>query len=164
MKRPLLLFISLLIPISILAWQTWTLHHQRESGETVTFPIKGFDPRDMLSGHYLTYQVDYGLDNSSGCPTSDIAAYACLRPEKRIFPLDELPDSCSQFIRGSCNNESQFVSGLEHFYIPQQYADQLDAKVRGNQGKILVSIDKQGNTGVKDLLIDDRPWREIVED
>ncbi|MEZ5536095.1 MAG: GDYXXLXY domain-containing protein [Thiolinea sp.] len=163
MKSRTGLILALILPIIILAANAWLHHQQRSSGETVIFPIEGFDPRDLLSGHYLTYRIDYGVAENSDCPVSDIPASLCLSPERRIYPLDELPETCTQFIRGSCDAKAQFISGLERFYIPEQYADVLDAKVRNNQGELVVSVGQSGNAGITDLLIDGRPWKEAVE-
>lgn len=162
MNKQFGLALALLLPIVILAGNTWMHYQQRSTGETITFPIEGFDPRDLLSGHYLIYRINYGIGDSGDCPTSDITASLCLEPERRIYPTDELPQSCTQFIRGNCDSSTRFISGLERFYIPEQYADVLDKKVRNKQGKLVVAVDSSGNAGVVDLLIDDRPWKEIV--
>lgn len=162
MKKKIGLALALLLPITVLAANTWLHYQQRAAGETVVLPIDGFDPRDLLSGHYLVYQIDYGIEENNGCPTSDIAASLCLIPERRIYPADELPASCTQFIRGNCDSNTHFVSGLERFYIPDQYADLLDEKVRDNQGKLVISVDPAGNAGVVDLLINDQPWKTLM--
>lgn len=162
MNKRFSLALALLLPIVVLAGNAWMHYHQRISGETVTLPIEGFDPRDLLSGHYLVYRIDYGIEDDTNCPTSDIAASICLAPERRVYPADELPENCTQFIRGNCDSNAQFISGLERFYIPEEYAGVLDEKVRNQQGKLVISVGESGNAGVLDLLIDDRPWKELV--
>nr|CAA6824676.1 MAG: Unknown protein [uncultured Thiotrichaceae bacterium] len=162
MNRRFGLALALLLPIALLAGNTWMHYQQRVTGSTVILPIEGFDPRDLLSGHYLIYQIDYGITENNNCPTSDIAANLCLSPERRIYPIDELPESCTQFMRGNCNTNAQFISGLERFYIPQQYAEVLDEKVRNRQGKLVISVDQTGNAGITDLHIDDQPWKEFI--
>lgn len=163
MKTKTGLILALLLPIMVLAGNTWLHHQQRINGETVIFPIEGFDPRDLLSGHYLVYRIDFGIAENSDCPASDITASLCLEPERRVYPVDELPDSCTQFIRGNCDDKARFVSGLERFYVPEQYADLLDEKVRDNEGKLVVSVDQAGNTGITDLLINGRSWKEMLK-
>jgi uncharacterized membrane-anchored protein len=162
MKNKTGLVLALLLPIVVLAGNAWLQHQQRTGGEVVIFPIEGFDPRDLLSGHYLIYRIDYGIADNSDCPASDITASLCLAPERRIYPADELPETCTQFIRGDCDAQAHFISGLERFYIPEQYAEVLDEKVRDNQGKLVVSVDKSGNAGITDLLINDLPWKTVV--
>lgn len=165
MKNPQLrLVAALLFPIVVLATNTWMYQQQRSAGETFKFPIEGFDPRDLLSGHYLFYKVDYGVPSANACPTSDIAAALCLRPEKRVYPADERPTNCEIYVQGECDANSIFTAGLNRFYIPQGYASQLEAKIADKKGEIEVSIDKRGNAAILDLLIDGKSWKETLQD
>ena len=165
MKNPQLrLAAALLFPIVVLAANTWMYQQQRSSGETFKFPIEGFDPRDMLSGHYLFYKVDYAVPSTNGCPTSDISAVLCLRPERRVYPTDELPSSCEVYLQGECDASTVFTAGLDRFYIPQEYAAALEAKIADKKGAIEVSIDKRGNAAILDLLIEGKTWKAITQD
>ena len=156
------IILALILPIAVLAANAWLSHQQREHGDSVVLPIHGFDPRDLLSGHYLTYEIDYGISEETGCPASDIEAVVCLTPQAQVFPSDELPASCTQFISGSCNNDARFMTKLERFYIPEQYAKPLEKYVQNNQGKLLISLDGAGNAAIRDLLIDGQPWKKLV--
>ena len=166
MKNPKLrLTAALLFPIVVLAANTWMYQQQRTSGETFKFPIEGFDPRDMLSGHYLQYQVNYGVPSGNGCPTSDISAVLCLRPERRVYPSDEFTNNhCEVFLHGSCDANSNFNAGLERFYIPEEYALKLEQSIVNKQGEIEVSIDKRGNAAILDLLINGQAWKTSIQD
>lgn len=156
------LLLALLLPIAVLAANAWLSHQQRGQGDTVVLPIRGFDPRDLLSGHYLTYEIDYGINADTACPASDIEAVVCLSPEAQVFPSDELPASCTQFISGNCDNDARFITKLERFYIPEQYAKSLEKYVQNNQGKLVIALDGAGNAAIQDLLINDQPWKELV--
>ena len=156
------LILALLLPIAVLAANAWLSHQQRESGDTVVLPIQGFDPRDLLSGQYLTYRINYGINSEIGCPASDIEAVVCLSPKAQIFPSDELPASCTQFINGNCDKDARFITKLERFYVPEQYAKPLEKYVQTNQGKLLISLDGAGNAAIRDLLINDQPWKALV--
>lgn len=165
MKNPQLrLVTALLFPMVVLAANTWMYQQQRQAGETFKFPIEGFDPRDMLSGHYLFYKVDYGIASEYGCPTSDIAAALCLRPEKRVYPTDERPSTCEVYVQGECDASAVFTAGLDRFYIPQEYAMRLETAIAQKKGEIEVSIDKRGNAAILDLLIAGQSWKEAVQD
>jgi len=165
MKNPQLrLAAALVFPIIVLAANTWMYQQQRSAGESFKFPIEGFDPRDMLSGHYLFYKVDYGILNGNGCPASDITAVLCLRPEKRVYPVDERPAGCEVYLQGECDASSVFTAGLDRFYIPQEYAAKLEEKIANKKGEIEVSIDKHGNAALLDLLIEGKTWKESIQD
>ena len=165
MKSPRLRLVAALIfPIVVLAGNAWMYQPQRSAGEEITFPIQGFDPRDLLSGHYLFYQVDYGITETNGCPAGDIAALLCLRPERRVYPDDELPESCTLYLQGDCDGSSTFNAGLERFYVPQEHALKLEEQIRDKQGELSVSIDRHGNAAIVDLLIGGKTWKEAVKD
>ena len=156
------LLLALMLPIAVLAANVWLSHQQREHGATVVLPIQGFDPRDLLSGHYLTYEIDYGISADTGCPASDIEAAVCLTPRAQVFPSDELPANCTQFISGNCDNNARFITKLERFYIPEQYAKPLEKYVQNNQGKLVISLDGTGSAAIRDLLINDQPWKKLI--
>lgn len=65
----------LIFPLTILI--VWALYFSMftKSAQEVTLPIMGYDPRNILSGHYLQYQIDwkradcYQADWQGVCPT-----------------------------------------------------------------------------------------------
>ncbi|MBO5039191.1 MAG: GDYXXLXY domain-containing protein [Alphaproteobacteria bacterium] len=47
------------LPVMImLVWVT-EIAHQRNQGREVVVRVQGFDPRDLLSGHYIWYRIDW---------------------------------------------------------------------------------------------------------
>lgn len=157
------LIAALLFPIVVLAANAWMNQQQRANGTAVTLPIQGVDPRDLLSGHYLIFEMDYGIKEGYSCPVPDISATLCLNQQARVYPSDELPASCSLFLRGTCNSQGDFNAGLERFYIPEEHASLLEQHIQDNKGKLVLSINKQGQAAIRDLLINDQPWRKHLE-
>lgn len=52
-------FILLLLPVvGIGAWMLY-LASFTQSAEIITLPVRGYDPRNLLSGHYIQYQIDW---------------------------------------------------------------------------------------------------------
>lgn len=160
MKRKLGLILALILPVAALAASAYLKSQHRENGEKVVLPIEGFDPRDLLSGHYLTYQVDYGLGNH-GCRDYQGNADICLRPQTALYPAGELPANCRLFIQGYCDN-SQFTAGIERFYIPDEYARDLENAVRDKRGELVLSVGSAGTAAIRDLLIDKQPWKTAI--
>lgn len=59
MKRPLLRALALVLPLLGLA-ATWTFTHVRaQQGTEWDVPIAGYDPRDLLRGHYVIFTYDW---------------------------------------------------------------------------------------------------------
>ncbi len=154
MTRTRRLLVALLIPIAALAalagWKGWIA----TTGHRVTLPIEGFDPRDLLSGHYLIYRIDYGVEGL--CEGKLGTAYVCLDP-KGYFP--DKPAECRLPLRGSCD-ATRFTAGIERFYLPEDKARALDRVVRDKRGSVVLALDGHGGAQVVDLLIDGRSWKE----
>lgn len=161
MRRQHWLMLGLVLPIVVLAANVYWHHYQRDHGQLITLPIEGFDPRDLLSGHYLTYQIHYGVNPI--CQTPNSLVGICLRPNLSSFMLEAKPTDCQLWIRGQCDNTNHFSAGLERFYIPEQYAPLLDKLVRNHQGSLVIRVDNNGNASIYNLLIDGKPWQQAAE-
>jgi uncharacterized membrane-anchored protein len=155
------LTLSLFIPILSLMILTAFKHWRMISGREITLPITAYDPRDLLSGHYLRYTVNYGISSicesgKSPLTTYHTPNYICLEPpffsQKRPFP-------CTFFIKGQCHN-GRFTAGIEQFFIPEDKAKQLEKMVQNKKASILLSISTEGDAIVKELLIEGKPWHE----
>lgn len=160
MKSKKMLLLSLLFPILLLAGLTFRKQSVKSFGQTLVLPISGFDPRDLLSGHYLVYRIDYGFDvcrTLSSKKTKDKFVFVCPK-EQRVesFP----PSSCQIAIRGTCFG-SQFRAGVERYYVPEDEALRLEKLVQAGNASILLSVSKDGKAVVKDLLIEGRRWQEL---
>jgi uncharacterized membrane-anchored protein len=169
-KKKLLFVLS--FPIFCLLTLTVYKALKLQLGAKITIPISGYDPRDLLSGHYLVYQIDYNPLNSV-CDNQDRyqdrTVYMCVRASKdsRIeseffYNQEDTPDKgCTVKIAGKCNYH-RFVANIERFYIPEEHAPDLDTVIRDKKGKIIVSVDPAGKAMVKELLIEDKPWLEYL--
>lgn len=157
LSRKFLIF-AIVFPIVLLLGLM--LHKQRivSAGTRVVLKISGYDPRDLLSGHYLIYVVEYGV--SIQCPyTSEIMkAFVCLSDQTFRFGS---PSNCQLPIVGSCEN-GRFRAGIERFYVPQENARELERHVMGRNAAIELAV-KNGQAQVIDLLIDGQSWKKKLE-
>lgn len=150
------ILIALIFPIVSLLALTGYKKYVLSFGKEVTLPITGFDPRDLLSGHYIIYSVQYGVEGICKDRYEEkIDAYVCL--DNKTFSYSN--EGCSLFIAGSCNYGT-FNAGIERFYIPESRAQELDQIVRGGSGSIVISISSNGAAQVKDLLISGKSWKD----
>lgn len=149
------LLVALLTPILALAAMTADRQFHLAVGTEVVLPISGYDPRDLLSGHYLIYTVDYGVSDICRGTSDDKTGYICL--DSRSFS-DEPPVGCSRLIRGVCNS-SRFEAGIEKYFVAESEAADLEKKVRSRTASIVLSLSSRGEAQVKDLLINGRSWK-----
>ena len=150
------LIVSLVSPIVALVLLASYKKYVSESGAEVRLPIDGYDPRDILSGHYLVYRIDYGIAGICEDRSRQGEAYACLEPKGFSY---EKPESCKLLIQGSCHY-GRFEAGVEKFFVPEEKAKQLETMIRSETAEIMLSIPLNGKAQVKDLLINGRPWDE----
>ena len=153
--------IAVIIPIIALVGLTVKKERRMIHGEEVVLPIEGFDPRDLLSGNFLIYQIKYGVTNlcqQTSKQSNSTIGYVVLDPPQ----FQTLKPSIGQtFIKGECER-GRFKAGIERFYIPQEHATILDKEVRGKKGKIVLSVFYDGRAQVKDLLVNDQSWRTFI--
>lgn len=148
MKRWVIIF-SVLLPIIVLLYLTYSAKNTLSNGIDYELSISGFDPIDPLSGHYVTYRIDYGFNP---CENSEIECL-CLEPNPTSISV---PDSCStnsctSILRGSCKS-GIFQAGIEKFFIPEDRAKEYDEIVRQGNSKIIITI-REDKALVKDLLL-----------
>lgn len=132
------------------------------TGQSVTVDIVGFDPRDLLSGHYLRYNIDYNSRNqcTPPPPSSQQTVRLCLEPERYFF--NHPAAQCHLYVEGVCS-KTGFKAGIERFYIPEHAASQLDRLVRDARGTLQLRVNAQGKAVIETLFIDGEPWQDKVQ-
>lgn len=59
------LAIALLLPLVVLGFSWAATYRLAQQGQEWLIPIRGYDPRDLLRGHYVQYQYDWPVDAPS---------------------------------------------------------------------------------------------------
>ncbi|MDH4201125.1 MAG: GDYXXLXY domain-containing protein [Spirochaetia bacterium] len=187
MHRGKLVF-SLAFPVLVLfaitAWKAANVM----IGKKIILPVVAFDPRDLLSGHYLTYRIQYKYENPEFCSLQygeildtsepgvlddyDDKVYACLYKSDKnskdyITRLDfdrENDKSCEAIITGYCDRNEFRAENLEKFFIPEEEGLKLEKAIRKGRGEIVISVMKNGSAVVNELLIDGKSWKYLEND
>lgn len=160
-----LLALAVLLPVVVLGYVAYKKARIKAEGVEVRFPIDGYDPRDIIAGHYLIYRVDYGAD--SVCARNEMPARRrasagdpvclCLTDVREVPPAnyeyscEKRPDSdCVAVLKGRCE-QGRFTAGLERYYINKDKAEELGRIVRQGNSRIVVKIDRSGEAIVQSL-------------
>jgi len=155
MNPRLRLALALLLPLLLLAAMAWQHQWRRDHGREVVLPIQGFDPRDLLAGHYLRYRIDYGIATCTDAPNVAHAS-VCLEPAPRFATTARVP-GCTLFIQGQCRNR-RFEAGVERYYIPADAGPALENQLREHRAAIRLSVTADGHASIRALLIDAQEW------
>ena len=160
-QNKITLIVSLTFPVIALASLAGYRSYNLNTGEEYTLPISGYDPRDLLSGRYLTYRVNYGIPDLCKDPPrmaengqqrkSTVTAYVCLKPRSVRYGSNR---NCSVFIKGRCVG-GRLKAGIERFYIPESKARDYDRRLRDEGAEIVISIKANGRASVKGLRFRD---------
>lgn len=159
------------IPIVVLLLWTLKLSLNQRQGIAVELPIKGFDPRDILSGHYLRFRLDLAAEDP--CPMVDNMAVkddtprcVCLQPTKPLAHItwkgecEAKPSDCSLYIRGRCERQG-FFAGIERYYIPE--ADSAFIPRLPDHSTLVISVQASGTTLPLELKPGGTNYQEWIE-
>lgn len=142
------------------------------SGPSFRIPIAGFDPRDLLHGHYFSYQYAFNWQGASNCgseresvpqPTLDPACCLCLtrvegsvqNPEVRQVWCEEAR-TCDGWLR------TNFVQPPLRYFVPEDRAEALEKALQDRKASLELNSDPRGQPRIHDLYLDDRPWRDAL--
>jgi hypothetical protein len=143
MKKNKLIAIFLSLPILCLFSWTLFLLIQRETWREIIVSIQWYDPVDLLSGHYIQYQIDWYRTD-------------CSQFENNICPQPEV----------FCPKQTWWNQC--RFYIPEENASELDNLFRQRNlenmvFEVLYSYKIWHTPIAKQLLINKKDWKEYLE-
>lgn len=134
-----------------------------------TIPIAGFDPRDLLHGQYLEYQYRLRWTGADTCgapdgPRPTPGCCVCLNPSgpDGVDPLaqqigcDDHGARCESIVRADAMLPPQ------RYFVPETSARALEQELRTREAALRVTVTPQRELAVGELLLDGRPWREVV--
>ncbi len=137
-------------------------------GESWQLRIAGYDPRDLLRGHYLRFQVDYGIPEGEQRCEDSRTCCICLEDSGARIPATSWQQcttaktECDSIIR------AEFEHSLNRFYIPEEQASRAEAlllEAQVNENAFLqVSVSESGKPVIKDLMIGDVPLESLLNE
>jgi uncharacterized membrane-anchored protein len=145
---------AVLLPFLILLAWWLKIAFTLSSGQVVAFGVTGYDPRDLLSGHYLTYRVQYFPEEPCQNVFEQQELCLCFGSEADETTwkgsCSALPSSaCERYLKGQCIN-GRFEAGIERYYIPESYAS---SEAIPENSVIIVALDGEGGAVVKDFMV-----------
>ncbi len=165
--------IGVLVPVLGLAALVGRAEYATRHAAKFTIPIQGFDPRDLLHGQYLNYQ--YRLrwvgphtcgdpDHPDPVPHPTRGCCVCLTrsgadgfdPFARQMTCDSPGAGCEAIVRADT-----MVPPLRYF-VPEDSAAGLEAALRNHDAAVEVNEAPGQGLAVGALLLDRRPWRDVV--
>lgn len=159
MKRSALGQFALILPLAgFAALWGWT-HHRAQQGMDWDVPVQGYDPRDLLRGHYITFQYDWPGLRRASLPVTGWSEL-CLVGQAPVIDRVFVPagQSCLNYVRADdlgSYDPTGLVTG--QLYVPQDKAAGLEEKLRDLRLQGLVRFRLRDDGHVTLLSISFRP-------
>lgn len=167
------LVIGAVIPLLGIAGLIARAEVKVRSGETFRVAITGYDPRDLLHGHYLQYRYDWDWQGQHGCGAGEASVpsvgpstepFCCVCLTRRGSP--PLPPSARQVACDEVEACDAWVAGSEvapplRYFIPEEKAARLEEAFRAQRAHVDLTV-SNGRVSVGELYLEGRPWRELV--
>jgi hypothetical protein len=172
------LYAAVVLPVlgvlALTAQAEWKVRH----GPEWVIPIEGYDPRDLIFGHYLLYRYDFNWQGQSDCgprprppgtsaPQSapSIQAGCCLcltRGPKGSTDPAVRQTSCTT-ARSDCEGwlRSEVARPPLRYFVPERQATVLERSLRTRSAALRLRL-SSGKPAVDELLIDEKPWRQVI--
>jgi hypothetical protein len=139
------------------------------SGVGYVVAIQGYDPRDLLHGHYLQYSFDFDWQGESTCgdlrgpkPVAlDTRCCVCLSPGTSQPRARQV--RCDQVAGCDWLAGAALAPPLRYF-VPERQASELEEALRGHHAALAITCGPDGQPAIGDLSIDGRSWREMLDD
>lgn len=173
--------LSFIFPVLACIFMAWYHTQNQNKGELYRIPVTGYDPRDLLRGHYLRYRYDWNwVDEDTKIKTYKSAV--CLEggndnPKTRLVTTKNITEQCDTYIIGRGSIPSGFRIGyksgsgsdLTRYYIPEENARQLDKMLRNReddayQFEIALRVNGRGQAFIAGMFIDDVPLEQWIKE
>jgi len=160
--------IAVAIPFVLLCLLIARAEYHLKSGEEWTFAVAGYDPRDLLRGHYLRFSLDYDWeDYRGGCSPAESCCLCLTRTDEMTPSVHET--SCT-VARNECDGfmVTDQANALNRFYVAETEASRAEQILRearaAENAHIRISVNARGEPRIVDLLIGDRPLEELLKE
>lgn len=172
-RTRLILAAALLLPLAALAAIWADTHRQAQPGQDWLIPIQGYDPRDLLRGHYVRYsyawptpplqdgapQVDPGRADAL-CVTGTAPHIRAVRPlpDPLGRPDPDAARDCAIILRATAGARRE-VRGLNSgiFYASQAQAITLSKKLADPKLQGLVRVRVRADGLMRPVALEFRP-------
>lgn len=137
MKKYILVFAFCLSFLILFSWMS-SVALQARSAPEVKLVITGYDPRDLLSGHYIRYQIDWDKSDctqfkQAQCPRQDF------RGSQRFYVSEAYAPQLDDLFR-----RSQFDPSITDVF------------------EVVYAYPKNRAPIAKRLLINGQDWKEVI--
>ena len=155
--------IALALPLIGLAAAWAVSHHRGQQGTDWEVPVQGYDPRDLLRGHYIVFEYEWpGLEDGS---LPGPGTMLCVEGEApRIDSVEVVPEGtrCPRPMRAAFGD----TLAAGKLYIPQDKARGLEEQLADPKlrGIVRLRVRDDGRYTPMDIRFEPRPPGEAPDE
>ncbi len=162
------ILLAVMLPFILLCLLIARAEYHLSMGTQWDFAITGYDPRDLLRGHYLRFRVAYDWQESKNECSGGMGCSYCLTNVGKQAPKVQIVDTAIAKQCGGFMQYDDLQEPLNRFYIPETHARLAEDLLRqariDNTAYLRLSINKKGEPRIVDLLIDGQPLEELLKE
>jgi uncharacterized membrane-anchored protein len=158
---PKLTRLALALPLLVIAIAIARAELFVRDAAVLSLPITGYDPRDLLQGHYLQFQLVLDPEHTEEREACDVSQQECCWC---LTPVQDAPSSRAE--RATCRTARELCEGAltltaaskpYRFYVPETHAasmerELIEARTAGD-AYATFAIDQEGAARVIELRL-----------
>lgn len=132
----------------------------RRTGLEVKLPIEGYDPRDLLRGHYVRFRLTAERE-AEGFRADRGEERFCLVERKGLWHVDPATHArnCRVTLRGKTAN-GRVSFGIDRFYVDERRTDEVLRLPPGEDTYLVAHLDADGGIHPKELVVAGKAFSE----
>jgi uncharacterized membrane-anchored protein len=144
------------LPVLVIAFAIASAALSGRNAQTYLFAIEGYDPRDLLRGHYLQYRLSVELTEREPCGDADCCLCLTGSPDEIVAHAETVP--CDSAVGCDAKLLTRYVREPQRYYVAEEKAPEYDRRLREVNGpgraEALVALDREGEAHVLELRLD----------
>lgn len=167
--------LALIIMIALPSLLLVKAAYDRHNGKIWRVEIAGYDPRDLLRGHYLNFRYDWNFAKTNDSWSCEYSKNCCLclieaSPGNIVHPVAKTMACDAPEIR-QCHSvvtsrkELNPALGGQVYFIPEKHATQVEDLLRDETQDIQMEIAVPRSGGpaiIRELYIDQQPLESYL--
>jgi len=128
-------------------------------GGRIHLPIEGYDPRDLLSGHYVRFQLVAVREAAAFLKPrgASVPQTFCIEPKEGLYHVKGIrtggASSCSPFLRATLNERAHWDFGVDRFYVDERLANEARWIQANPDTYLIATVDDSGAVHPVDLIV-----------
>jgi hypothetical protein len=133
-------------------------------GGHIHLPIEGYDPRDLLSGHYVRFQLVAVQEAATFLESRGANAPQafCIEAKEGLYHIKGLraggASSCSPFLLATLDGAMHWDFGVDRFYVDERLANEARWIQASPDTFLVATVDESGAVHPVDLVVNGKSF------